>query len=119
MTLILSIAVVVVGLVVAAWLSRTGASTNLPSWRAKAADVALIFVTLATAGFLVHLASVIAGWPPISRPVFDFAVLSFLIVSALAFLFALFGKGFSRCSSVAGSVMVGYLWLLVAAWSWI
>jgi hypothetical protein len=114
--IIVLLAVVDVALVVAAWYAIRR-QLILPTWRLRVSYGSLALLSATSGAFVFHLLSSLANWDYLPRGPFDqFVDVCFL--SALgAVLMAAFAKGFVRFAAASAGIVVAYLWILVAAWS--
>jgi len=102
------------------WRSRRAADSEFKtSWRGRTL-AALLMVGAATAlAFLFHLGSGVVGWTYLRRGPFDDFVCLCLRGSTLPLAAVVIGRGPLRVFPVVGALGVSWLWLLVAAYSWI
>ena len=90
-----------------------------PTWRHWLSQFSLVLISASLAAFFYHLLTALFDWGYLPRgPFDDFVEISFLAAGLSVFTGA-FAKGFVRCTSLIVGSAVAYLWLLVAAWSWI
>ena len=88
------------------------------SWRGKALAGLLAIGATTGLAFLFHLGAGVLGWTYLRRGPFDDFVRVCLCVSFLPLGAVLVGKGAAlRVFPVVGALGVGWLWFLVAAYS--
>ena len=112
----LSVAAEVV-LVIAAWYVIRRRPVQ-PAWRFHTARISLILLSGASGAFIFHLLSGLFEWSYLARGPFDRFVGVCFAATVLAVLLSAFAKGFVRFAIASAGIVVAYLWLLVAAWSW-
>lgn len=88
-------------------------------WRGKLTLLALIFVSLSLVLFAFHLSGGVINWLSWDRKRFaSFVGINFLLV-ACGLVTSVFARERLRWWIFAANFVVGYNWLMVAAWSWL
>jgi hypothetical protein len=100
-----------------AW--RAEDPTFKSSWRGRSLVVLLCVLGATALAFLFHVGSSEIGWTYLKRGPFDEFVGIVLQASLLPIAAAVIGRGALRVFPVIGALGVAWLWLLVAAYSFI
>src|SRR5689334_7270147 len=115
--IVILLLVIAVILVIAAWIVIQRRLIQ-PACRLRASQGSVVFLSATLTAFIFHLLTGLANWAYLPRGPFDRFVEICLLLTLLAVVMSAFAKGFVRCAIAVAGIAVGYLWILVAAWSW-